>query len=100
MLLFERRPGSLLEYLHFDLSDILVSPLIKNGAEKSTPSLSRHGELTHAAFGARLRFNHRQEGHIGGFNLLEESVDLDGVLDIVRIHHTQDIGLNLMLLQE
>ncbi|MBA7708951.1 hypothetical protein ES703_117856 [subsurface metagenome] len=98
MLLVESCSGSLFEYLHFNLPDILVSPLVEYGTEKYSPSFSRHGDVAYAAFGVRLRLDHRQKAYVLGVDLLEESVDFGGVLDILRIHHTQDIGINSVLL--
>ncbi len=98
MFLVEGGPGGLFEYLNFDPPDILVPPLVKDGAEKCSPGFSWHADVTDAAFGARLRLDHRQKGYVLGIDLLEESVDLEGELDVMRIHHTQDIGINSVLL--
>jgi hypothetical protein len=89
MLLTECRSGGLLKYLHFDSPDILCHPLVKDGAEKSTPSFRRHAAIAHAAFCMRPRFNQRQEADVLGIELLEESVYLHRVLDIMGIHYTQ-----------
>ncbi len=100
MLLPEGRSGSLLEYLHFDPPDIPAHPLVEDGAEKNAPSFSRYDVTADSAFGVRLRLDHRQKAHVLGFDLLEESVDLGGVPDIMRIHHTKDIAIDTVLLQE
>jgi hypothetical protein len=50
MLLPEGSSGGLLEYLHFNPSNILIHPLIKDGAEENTQSFSRHGAVVHSTF--------------------------------------------------
>ncbi len=98
MLLVEGCSDGLFEYLHFDPPDIVVSPLVEDGAEKYSPSFSRNAMVADAAFSVRLRLNHRQKGYLLGIDLLEELVDLEGELDVMRVHHAQDIGINSVLL--
>jgi hypothetical protein len=83
MLLPKGCSGSLLENLHFNPPDILVYPFIKDSAEKHAPRFCRHSALAYAAVSGWLRFDQRQKGYVLGFDLLEEPVNLDGVLDII-----------------
>ena len=100
MLLPEGCSGSLLEYLYLDSPYIPTHPLIENRAQKSPPGFSRHRERADTTSGVRLRLDHGQKAHIGCFHLLEESVHLRGLLDIMRIDHTEDIAINPVLSQE
>ncbi len=61
MLLSEGSSGRLLEYLHFEPLDILVLPLIEDGAEKMAPSFSRHSAVANAALFVWLRLDQRQK---------------------------------------
>ena len=98
MLLVEGCPCGLLEYLNFDPPDILFSPLVEDGAEECSPGFSRHGDGADAAFCVRLRLHHGQEGYVLGVDLLEESVDLEGGLGVMRVHHAEDVGVDSVLL--
>jgi aromatic ring-cleaving dioxygenase len=100
MLLPESSSGRLLEYLHFDPLDILVHPLIEDGAEKIAQSLSRHSAMANAALFVWLRLNQGQKLQVLGFDLLEEPVNLDGVLDVLCMHHAKYIARDLVLAQE
>lgn len=100
MVLSESRSGCLFEYLDFDPADIMAYPVIEDGAEKFAPCVCWNGEKADAAFGVRLRIDHRQKGHISSSDLLEETVDFGRMSDIVCIHHAQDIRRDSVLLQE
>ncbi len=100
MLLPERSSGCLLEYLHFDLLDILAYPLIEDGAEKIAQSFSRHSAVAHPALLVWLRLNEGKKLQGLGFDLLEEPVDLDGILDVLCMHHAKDIARDPVFTQE
>jgi len=100
MLLSECCSGSLLEYLHFDAPYITTHPFIEDSAQKNAPEFNRHREWADAAFGVRLRLDHRQKAHVGCFDLFQESVHVRGVLDIMRIDHTENIAIDPVLSQE
>ncbi len=94
MFLVEGRSGGLFEYLHSDPPDILVPPLVEDGAEESSPGFGRHADGAAAALGVRLRLDQGQEGYVLGVDLLEESVDPEGGSDVMRVYHAQDIGVD------
>jgi hypothetical protein len=100
MLLPEGSSGCFLEDLYFDPLDILAYPLIENGAEKIAQSFSRHSAVAHPALLVWLRLNEGQKLQGLGFGLLEEPVNLDGILDVLRMHHAKDIARDLVLAQE
>ena len=100
MLLPEGRSGRLLEYLHFDPLDILALPLVEDGAEEIAPSFSRHSAVADAALFVWLRLDQGQKAHVLGVDLLEEPVDLGGMLDVLCMHHAQDIARDPVLPQE
>src|SRR5215467_14413614 len=78
------RSRRLLEHLHDNAPDVLPHPLVKDGAQKSAKSLSRHRAWAHTAL---HMLNERNEAEILRFNLLEKAVYLEGVLDILCMHH-------------
>ncbi len=100
MFLPESSPGCLFEYLHFDPLDIVLLPLVKDGAEKIAQGLRRHRARAHPALSAWLRLDQGQKANVGSLDLLEEPVDLTGVLDVFCMHHTQDIAKDPVLSQE
>ncbi len=100
MLLSEGSSGRLLEYLHFDPLDILGQPLVEDGAEKIAQSFSRHRAGANAALFVWLRLDQGQKLHVLGLDLLEEPVNLGGVLDVACMHHAQDVARDSVLPQE
>jgi hypothetical protein len=53
VLLPEGWSNRLLEDLYFDPPDVPGHPLVEDGAQKSTPSLRRHGAVAHTPVGLR-----------------------------------------------
>ena len=100
VLLPEGSSGHLLEYLHLDSLDILAHPLIEDDAEKIAQSFSWHSTVAKATFFVWPRLDQGQKRHIFGLNLLEEPVNLDGMLGILCMHHTQYIARDSVLPQE
>jgi len=100
MLLPESSSGRLLKYLHFDLLDILTYPLIEDGAEKIAQSFSGHSAAANVALFVWLRLDQGQKLEILGFDLLEEPVNLGGILDVLCMHHAKYIARNPVLMQE
>ena len=100
MLLSEGSSGRLLEYLHFDPLDILAHPLVEDGAEKIAQSFSRHSTVANAALFVWLRLDQGQKLHVLGLDLLEEPVNLGGVLDVLCMDHAQYIARDSVLPQE
>ena len=100
MLLPECSSGYLFEYLHLDSLDILALPLIKDGAEKIAQSFSRYRTLADAALSLWLRLDQGQKANVWGIDLLEEPVDLRGMLDVPCMHYAQNIAGDLVLPQE
>ena len=94
------RSGSLLEDLHDDPPDVLMNPFVKNGAEEGAEGFRRYGAGAHAAPGGRLRLDEGNEAKILGLDLLEEAVDVEGVLDVLRMDNTEKIDGELMLPQQ
>jgi hypothetical protein len=98
MLLPESSSGCLLEYLHLDSLDILALPLVEDGAEKIAQGFRRYSAVTHiASLSVRLRLDQGQKTNVRGLDLLEESVDLGGMLNVLCMHHAQYIARNLVL---
>lgn len=91
MLLPQCRPGNLFKDLHVNLLDILRHPLVEDGAEKITESFSGDCARTDATLFFWLWFNEREKLDIASLELLEESVNLGGVLDVLCMHHAQDV---------
>jgi hypothetical protein len=87
MLLPEGSSGRLLENLHFDPLDILGLPLVEDGAEKTPQGFSRHSAAADPTVFTWLRLNQGQKGHVLGVDVLEESVNLGRLLDVLRMHH-------------
>ncbi len=56
--------------------------------------------MADSCLGLRLQIDQRQKSKVRSVDLLEEAVDFGRVPDIVRIHYTQNIGINSVLLQE
>ena len=79
--------GHLLEYLHLDLFDILVLPLVEDRAEKIAKGFSRRRTMAHTAFSASLRLNEGQEADEWGPDPFEEPVDLGGMVDVLCMYH-------------
>ena len=100
MLLPEGGSDCLLEYLHFDPLDILGHPLVEDGAEKIAQSFSRHSAVANAALSVWSGLNQGQKLHVLGLDLLEEPVNLGGVLDVLCMHHAQYIARDSVLPQE
>ncbi len=100
MLLPEGSSGSLLEHLYFDPLDILRHPLVEDGTEKIAQSFSWHSALANATLSAWLRLDQGQKLHVLSLDLLEEPVNLDGVLYVPCMHHTQYIARDSVLPQE
>src|SRR6266849_2068347 len=94
------RSRCLLEHLHDDPPDVLPDPLVKNGAEKRAKRLSWHRARAHPTFCRRLPLDERNKANVLGFDLLEEAVHLEGVLDILRMHDAQDIDRDFVLSHE
>jgi hypothetical protein len=89
VLLPKGRSSSLLKDLYFDLADVLAHPLIENSAQEITERFGRHGATADAALGIGLRLNQGQKSHVLGVELPKEPVYLQGIPDIVRVHHTE-----------
>ena len=100
MLLSESSSGCLFEYLHLDSLDILALPLIKDGAEKIAQSFSRYRTVADAPLFLWLRLDQGQKANVWGLDLLEEPVDLRGMLDVPCMHYAQNIAGDLVLPQE
>jgi hypothetical protein len=100
VLLTESSSGGLLEYLHFDPLDILAFPLVEDGAEKIAQSFSRYSAVANAALSVWLRLDQGQKANVWGLDLLEEPVDLGGMLDVLCMHHAQYIARDLVLPQK
>jgi len=100
MLLAKGCSGRFLEYLHGDPPDILPHPLVEDGAEKSAKSFSRHSTVADAAHGVRLGLDQGQKPHVLGPDLLEEPVNLGGVLNVVCMHNAQYIERDSVFLQK
>jgi len=100
MLLPEGSSGHLLEYLHVDPLDILRHPLVEDGAEKIAQSFSRHRAVANTALSVWLRLDKGQKLHVVSLDLLEEPINLGGVLDVLCMHHAQYTARDLVLLQE
>ncbi len=100
MLLPEGSSSRLLENLHLDPLDILRHPLVEDGAEKIAQSFSWHSAVANATLSVWLGLDQGQKLHVLGLDLLEEPVNLDGVLDVPCMHHTQYIARDLVLPQE
>ena len=97
MLLPQRRPGDLFKYLNVDLLDILRHPFVEDGAEKIAKSFSGYCAGADAPLFFRLWFDERQKLYIASLELLEEAVNLDGVLDVLCMYHAQDVGRDFVL---
>jgi len=97
MVLSESSSGCFLEYLHLDSLDILALPLVEDGAEKIAPSFCRYSAAAQAVLSVRLPLNQGQKADVGGLDLLEESVDLGGVLNVLCMYHAQNIARNPVL---
>jgi hypothetical protein len=100
MFLPESSSNCLLKYLHFDSLDILALPLVKDGTEKIAQSFSRYSTVADAAYSLWLRLDEGQKANVWGLDLLEEPVDLGGMLDVLCIHYAQYIAWDLVLPQE
>ena len=79
MLLPKGRSGSLLEYLHLDLPDIMKLPLVKNGTEKVSPGFSCHSTVAYATISIRLLLNEGQKTQVLCLDFLEKTVYLGWV---------------------
>jgi hypothetical protein len=100
MVLPESSSGCLLKYLHLDSLDILALPLVEDGAEKIAQSFSRYSAAAHTTLFVLLWLNQGQKANVWGFDMLEEPVDLGGMLDVLCMHHAQYITRDLVLPQE
>ena len=100
MLLPEGGSGCFLEDLDFDPLDILAHPLIEDGAEKIPQGFSRDSAVAHPALLVWLWFNKGQKLDGLGFDLLEEPVNLEGILDVLCVNHAKDIERDVVLAQE
>ncbi len=67
---------------------------------KLPQSFSRHSAVANAALSVWLRFDQGQKANVWGVDLLEEPVDLGGMLDVLCMHHAQYVARDLVLLQE
>jgi hypothetical protein len=90
----------LLEHLDSDLADVLTHPLIQDGAEKSAKGLRGHGQRAYTSINIRSGFHQRQKTYGGGFDLLEETVNIEGKVHIPAVDDTQHITRDSVLTQE
>src|SRR5262249_10055348 len=90
----------LFEHLYDDTPDIVPYPLIKDGTQKCAKRLSRHRARAHTACCHGLPLDERNKAEVLGFDLFEKAVHLEGMLDILRMHHAEDIDRDLMLAQQ
>src|SRR5215831_4344614 len=93
-------PCGLFEHLHDDTSDVLPYPLIKDGTEKCAKRLSRHRARAHTTSRSWLPLDERNKAEVLGFDLLKKAVHLEGILDILRVHHAQEIDRDFVLAQQ
>ncbi|GAH08931.1 unnamed protein product, partial [marine sediment metagenome] len=73
MLLIKGCSCGLFYYLYFELPDILISPLVEDGAKKYSPSFSRHTDVADAFFGVWLWLDQREKTYVFGIDSLEKS---------------------------
>jgi hypothetical protein len=88
VLLPEGSSGRLLKYLNLDPIDILALPLVKNGAEKMSPGISRHSAVTNT-LSVWQWFDQGQKANVRGIDLLEEPVNLGGMQDVLCMDHAK-----------
>jgi len=100
MLLPESSSGYLLENLNFDPLNIMNLPLVKDCGEEIAPSVGRYSAVANAALTVWLGLDQGQKANIGSFDLLEEPVDIRGVLNVPSMHNAQYITRDVVLLQE
>jgi hypothetical protein len=100
MVLPEGSSSCLLKYLHLDSLDILALPLVEDGAEKIAQSLSRCSTVAHTVLSVLPWLNQWKKANVWGLDMLEEPVDLDGMLDVLCMHYAQYIARDLVLSQE
>src|SRR5262249_38532521 len=97
MVLSVSRSRRLLEHLHDNAPDVLPHPLVKDGTQKRAKRLSRHRARAHTAL---HMLNEGNEAEILGFDLLEKTVHLEGMLNILRMHHAQEVNRDFVLTQQ
>src|SRR5262245_50269925 len=90
----------LLEHLHDDTPDVLPYPLIKDGTEKCAKRLSRHRARANTVLCHWLPLDERNKAEVLGFDLFEKAVHLEGILDILGVHHAQEIDRDFVLAQQ
>jgi hypothetical protein len=92
------RPGCLFKDLHLDPADVLALPLVKDGAQKRAKRFRRHAAGTHATRRVGPPLDQGQKGHVLGLELLKEAVHLQGLPDVARVNHAEDLARDAMLL--
>jgi hypothetical protein len=100
MVLSVCRSRGLLEYLYDDPPYVLPHPLIKDGTEKDAKRISRYGSRAHTTFCKWLQLNQGNEAEILSFDLLEKTVHLKRMLDILPMDNAQDINRKFVLPQK
>ncbi len=100
MVLSVCRSRGLLEYLYDDPPYVLPHLLIKDGAEKNTKRISRHGSRAHTTFCGFLYLNEGNETEVLSIELLEKAVHVKRMLDILRMDNAQDINRDFVLPQK
>src|SRR5215475_14978782 len=93
-------PCSLLEHLHDDPPNVLPYPLVKDGAEKRAKRLSRHRARAHTTCRSWLPLDKGNKAEILRLDLFEKAVHLEGILDILCVHHAQEINRDFVLAQQ
>ena len=86
------RLGNLFEYLDLDPPNVLAQPFVEDGAEKVAERFSRYAAAAYAPIAFAFRRHKGQKPQIFGFDLFEEPVHSGGGLDVLCIHHAEDIA--------
>ena len=90
------RPRGFFEDLDDDPPDVVPDPFVEDRAEEAAEGLGRHRTLAHAAGSARPRLHQGYEAEVLGPDLLEEVIDLERVLHVLRVHHAEQVHGDLV----